>query len=100
MSDLLFPEDGEVRSTGKPHRSPEKKKRGRRKKRSNNHGLKDGQVPESEQHPKPLKRSYRRAADKYFDQPLEVKGRPIYLPSLSDPGAFTIERMLGTPLVF
>lgn len=91
--DLLFPEDGEVRSTGKPHRSPTHKKKRVRKRQRQAHGLKDGEIPED-------KKACRRKEDRYFAPALETRDRPYYLPSLSDPDPFLIERLLGTPLVF
>lgn len=102
QNNLLFPEDGAARPTMRPHRGAKeaKKKKRRRKKRLDNHGLKDGQGPEGEEEPEPPRRYYVRRKDKYLEPALEVKGRPIYLPSLSDPDPFLIERLLGTPLVF
>lgn len=76
--DAAFPEDKIVRSTMKPHRPGEQGKRKKRKRQRQNHGNKDGELPEPA---------------------LEVRGRPIRLPSLSDSDAFLIERLLGTPLI-
>ena len=77
--DAPFPEDKTAVPTMKPHRPPRNKKKRKKKRQRQNHGLKDGAMPEPA---------------------LKIKGRPIYLPSLSDPDPFLIERLLGTPLVF
>lgn len=92
-NDLLFPEDGEARPTMRPHRPPKNKKKRESKRQRQSHGLKDGAIPEG-------KRPYNRTVDKHFEPALEVKGRPLYLPSLSDPDPFLVERLIGTPLVF
>lgn len=76
--DAAFPEDKIVRSTGKPHRNGTGNKKAKKKRQRRNHGNRDGALPEFA---------------------LEVKGRPVRLPSLSDPGAFLLERIFGTPFV-
>ena len=77
----------------KPQRPPNNKKKRKSKRQRQSHGLKDGAIPEG-------KRTYNRKKDKYFEPELQTKGRSYYLPSLSDPDPFLIERLLGTPLVF
>lgn len=77
----------------RPHRPPKNKKKRESKRQRQAHGLKNGEIPKD-------KKACTRRRDKYFAPALEVHDRPLYLPSLSDPAPFLIERLIGTPLVF